>query len=91
MPTIILEHLRMAFIKLANPEKNCVPSSWLDTAKVRQKKLQHKSTSAFASQNNYRNTELVLSWFNSAVNSFNNFLEKNYLPDDQIAPLQYYL
>jgi hypothetical protein len=65
-PTIILEHLRMAFIKLAKPEKTFL--LLIDTAKVRQKKPQHKSTCAFASQNNYRNTELVLSWFNSAVN-----------------------
>jgi hypothetical protein len=35
-PTIIFEHLRMAFIKFANPEK--LPSSKLDTAKVRQRR-----------------------------------------------------
>jgi hypothetical protein len=42
-PTIIFEHLRMAFIKFANPEKNFVPSSKLDTAKVRQRRPSTKA------------------------------------------------
>jgi hypothetical protein len=41
-PTIIFEHLRMAFIKFAN-QKNFVPSSKLDTAKVRQRRPSTKA------------------------------------------------
>jgi hypothetical protein len=48
-PTIILEHFRMALIKLAKPEKKIVPFLWLDTAKAHQKKRPHKSTCPLAS------------------------------------------
>jgi hypothetical protein len=41
-PTIIFEHLRMAFIKFAT-RKNFVPSSKLDTAKVRQRRPSTKA------------------------------------------------
>jgi hypothetical protein len=47
-PTIIFEHLRMAFIKFANPEKNFVPSSKLEL-KVRQRRPSTKSTCPFTS------------------------------------------
>jgi hypothetical protein len=41
-PTIILEHFRMALIKLAKPEKKiALPLGW--TAKAHQKKRPHKA------------------------------------------------
>jgi hypothetical protein len=42
-PTIILEHFRMALIKLAKPEKKIVPFLWLDTAKAHQRSARTKA------------------------------------------------
>jgi hypothetical protein len=49
--TIIFEHLRMALIKLAKPEKNG-PFSWLETAKAHQKKPS-KCPVPLTSENDY--------------------------------------